>query len=83
MPPEQPDDYPVLKKAVLKRYQLTEEGFRLEFRENKPEQGEIAFQFMARRVRCFSRWAKIAEVDGTFESLEDLTIRAFYTNLLT
>ena len=73
----------MLKKAVLKCYQFIEERFRLEFRESKPEQGETAFQFMARRVRYFSRWAKIAEVDGTFESLVDLTIRAFYTNLLT
>ena len=36
MPPEQADDYPVLKKAVLERNQMTEEGFRLEFRDSKP-----------------------------------------------
>ena len=75
MPPEQADDYPALKKAVLKRYQLTEEGFRLKFRDSKPEQGETVFQFMARLVRYFSRWAETAEVDGTFESLVDLIIR--------
>ena len=68
MPPEQADDYPALKKAVLKRYQLTEEGFRLKFRDSKPERGETVFQFMARLVRYFSRWAEMAEVDGTFES---------------
>ena len=37
MPPEQADDYRALIKAVLKRYQLTEEGFRLKFRDSKPE----------------------------------------------
>ena len=31
MPPEQADDYTALTKAVLKRYQLTEEGIRLKF----------------------------------------------------
>ena len=75
MPPEQADDYPALKKAVLKRYQLTEEGFRLKFRDSKPEQGETVFQFMARLVRYFGRWAEMAKVDGTFESLVDLIIR--------
>ena len=71
----QADDYPALKKAVLKRYQLTEEGFRLKFRDSKPEQGETVFQCMARLVCHFSRWAEMAEVDGTFESLVDLIIR--------
>ena len=75
MPPEQADDYPVLQKAVLKRYQLTEEGLILKFRDSKPEQGETVFQFMARLVRYFSRWAEMAEFDGTFESLVDLIIR--------
>ena len=78
MPPEHADDYPVLKKAVLKRYQLIEEVFRLEFHDSKPKQGKTAFQFMARRVRYFSRWTKMAEVDGTFESLVDLIIREHF-----
>ncbi len=45
MPPEQANDYQALKKAVLKRYQLTEEGFRQKFRESKPENGETVLQF--------------------------------------
>ena len=73
MPPEQADDYPTLKKAVLKRYQLT--AFRLKFRVSKPAQGETVFQFMARLVRYFSRLPEMAEVDGTFESLVYLIIR--------
>ena len=60
---------------MLKLHQLTEEGFRLKFRDSKLEQGETVFQFMARLVRYFSRWTEMAEVDGTFESLMDLIIR--------
>jgi len=75
MPPEQADDYQSLKKAVLKRYQLTEEGFRLKFRDSKPEHGETVFQFMARLVRYFSRWTEMAETDGSVESLTDLIVR--------
>ena len=72
MPPEQADDYPALKKAVLKRYQLTEEGFRLKFRDSKPEQGETVFQCMTRLVRYLSRGAEMAEVDWTFEIVKEL-----------
>ena len=42
-PSDQANDYEELKKAILKRYQLTEEGFRLKFREGKPEKGETVF----------------------------------------
>ena len=55
MKPEQGDNYTVLNKTVLNSTQLTEEGFRLMFRDSKPEQGKAVFQFMARRVRYFSR----------------------------
>ena len=51
MPPEETNDYKVLKKAVFKRYQLIEEGFRQGCRESRPEHGETVFQFMARIVR--------------------------------
>ena len=46
MPPEQADDYPALKKAVLKRNQLTEESFRLMFCDSMPEQSESVFQLL-------------------------------------
>ena len=63
MPSNQANDYEELKKAILKRYQLTEEGFRLKFREGIPEKGETVFQFMA-RMRKFSkgglRWLRQA-----------------------
>ena len=75
MSPEQADDYPAFKKVVLIRFQMIEEGFRLKFRDSKPEQDETVFQFMARLVHYLSRWAEIAEVDGTFESLVDWIIK--------
>lgn len=58
MPPDQASDYKALKTAVLKRYQLTEEGFRLKFRDSKPEHGETVVQFMARLTRYFKRWQR-------------------------
>ncbi|KAK3739967.1 hypothetical protein QZH41_009486, partial [Actinostola sp. cb2023] len=41
---------PVLKAALLKRYELTEEGFRKKFRQCKPEKGETVFQFKIEQI---------------------------------
>ena len=75
MPPTEASNYQALKVAVLKRYQLTEEGFRKKFRESKAEHGETVYQFMARLRRYFSRWTEMAQADATYEALSDLMIR--------
>ena len=59
MPMDQALDYKALKTALLKRYNLTEEGFRTKFRESKPDQGETVFQFVARLDRYFCRWTEM------------------------
>jgi len=41
-------DYEKLKSALLKRYQLTADGFRKRFRASYPEQGECSIQFITR-----------------------------------
>ena len=56
MPSDEALQYDVLKKALLKRYEMTEEGFRNKFRHTKPEQGETAHQFVATLQRYFNRW---------------------------
>jgi hypothetical protein len=75
MSPSEASDYKALKVAVLKRYQLTEEGFRTKFRTSKPEQGETVFQYAARLRRYFTRWTEMADVESTYEALCDLMIR--------
>ena len=49
------DDFKGLKTALLKCYQLTEDGFRHKFRTLKPESGETVFQFVARLSGNFKR----------------------------
>ena len=51
MPDSEVNDYGHLKRALLKRYQLTEEGFRHKFREVKPLAGETFFQYTAKMKR--------------------------------
>ena len=41
-------DYDVVKRALLKRYNLTSEGFNLKFRSSRPELGERMSQFKTR-----------------------------------
>ena len=48
-------DYRGLKEALLKRYNLTEDGFRVRFRDSKPEDGESPEQFITRLKRYLIR----------------------------
>ena len=66
--------YEVVKTALLKRYNLTEEGFRSKFRNSRPEEGENARQFVTRVTTYLNQWMKMAEVT-TLETLKDLIIR--------
>jgi len=42
------NDYEKLKSALLRRYQLTADGFRKRFRTSKPEPGESPSPFITR-----------------------------------
>ena len=68
-------NYDVLRAALLKRYQLTEEGFRLKFRNCKQEVGETCHQFMVRLDNYLSRWMELGNVKETYEALRDLMLR--------
>lgn len=53
--PTDSHDYDKLKDALLKRFQLTEEGFRSNFRNSKPETGETSPQFVV-RLEDYLKW---------------------------
>ena len=68
-------DYDKLSEAFLKRYQLTEEGFRQKFRSSKQETGETAGQFVVRLSNYLSRWMELGKVPENYEGLRDLILR--------
>ena len=70
MPDTDLDNYDQLKLALLKWYQLTEEGFRKKFRESKSEKGETVYQFVARLSRYFRRWVELSGITKTYDGLE-------------
>ena len=68
-------NYDKLKEALLKRFQLTEEGFHLKLRSSKPEVGETAPQFVVRLEDYLTRWMDLAKVSPDFNGLKDLFLR--------
>lgn len=68
-------EYDKLKEALLKRFQLTEEGFRLKFRGSKPEIGETPPQFVGRLEEYLRRWMNLANVTEDYDGLKDLVLR--------
>ncbi|XP_038054655.1 uncharacterized protein LOC119726874 [Patiria miniata] len=74
LPPDKASDYQELKKALLHRYDYTEEGFRLKFRTAKREEGETYSQFAQRMAGYLDRWTELVEVKD-YETLKDLLVR--------
>lgn len=75
MPPERALDYDELKLALLRRYDLTVDGFKRKFRSSRPEQGETFTQFAVRQDSYLTRWVDMAKTDKTYEGLFDLMVR--------
>ena len=67
--------YDALKEALLTRYQLTEEGFRIKFRNARQEVGETAGQFVVRLNEYLIRWMELGKATKSFEGLKDLILR--------
>ena len=68
-------DFNALKQALLKRYEMTETGFKKRFRNAMPERGETFGQFALRIGHYFNRWIELGKVDMTFEELVDFLLR--------
>ena len=74
LPVDQTSDYFSLKTALLRRFRLTENGFREKFRTAKPESGETAFQFAVRLENYLTRWVELSSTEKTYEGLTDLLL---------
>ena len=67
--------YPRLKAALLRKYQLTVEGFRRQFYAARRERDETASQFVCRIEGYLDRWIQLAEIEQSFKGLRDLIVR--------
>ncbi len=68
-------DYPTLKTALLKRFDLTADGFRKRFKTGRPEQGETFIQYISRARSNLARWLELGTAERTFEGIVDFLLR--------
>ena len=68
-------DYDQVKLALMKRYDLTEDGYRRKFRLSKPESDESPDQFIVRLTKYLIRWIELSKATERFEGLRDLIVK--------
>ncbi|KAJ8032705.1 hypothetical protein HOLleu_26306 [Holothuria leucospilota] len=81
LPDDLANDYDKLKAALLRRYELHEEGFRLKFRKSKLETNESFSQFAERIGGYLNRWIEMGSVPKDYQSICDLMIREQIMNV--
>ncbi|GFN97917.1 sulfotransferase [Plakobranchus ocellatus] len=72
---EQAKDYDKVKEALMKRYDLTEDGYRRKCRTCKPAEGESPDMFIVRIVTYLDRWIELSKTDKSYEKFKDLIVR--------
>ena len=75
MPVEEALNYDMLKAALLKRYELTEEGFKRRYKKCRSDSGETFQQFTSRMKSYFTRWIEMSGINKTYDGLADLILR--------
>jgi len=75
LPVEQALNFDELKKALLKRFELTEEGFRKKFKSSMPEIEETFGQFSVRIDNYLERWIEMSKTEKSYNKLKDLMLR--------
>ena len=73
-------DYDKVKIALMKRYDLTEDGYRRKFRASKPEVDESPDQFIVRLDRYLLRWLELSDTERTFDGLKVLIVKEQFTD---
>ena len=74
-------DYDKLKKALLTRYNYTEDAYRKRFREATPETEETPDQFVIRLKNYLARWLELFGTSpANFDALVDLIVKEQFVN---
>ena len=67
---EEVDNYESLKTQLLKRFRLTEGGYRKKFKMSKLEVGETPEQFVERLNRYIVKWCEMAGYENNYDGLK-------------
>jgi len=77
---EAASNYGKMKIALMKSYDLTEDGYRCKFIVSMPETDESPDQFIVRLSTYLIRWLQSSKTDKTFERLKDLIVKEQFIN---
>ena len=75
LPTDDSLEYEKLKSALLKRFELTEEGFRKRFKAARPETGETFVQYFRKSRNYLERWFDLGKVLKTYDGVVDYLVR--------
>jgi hypothetical protein len=76
-------DYDELKRALLARFQLTADTYRVKFRTARKEKEESFPQFAVRLELWLRRWMTLSSRAETFEDLRDLVLQEQLLDAMT
>ena len=68
-------NYQTLKNALLKRYNLTENGYRQKFRTCKAQMDESIDEFATRMKTYLEKWIELSDSEKTYEGIRDLILK--------
>ena len=71
---EQSADYEVVKREILKAYELVPEAYRQQFRESKCKEGQTYMEFAQQKEALFNRWCTSQQVGNSFDKLKQLIL---------
>ena len=71
---EQSADYEVVKREILKAYELVPEAYRQRFQEMKCKEGQTYMEFARQKEALFNRWCTSQQIDHSFEKLKQLVL---------
>ncbi|XP_074662653.1 uncharacterized protein LOC141915136 [Tubulanus polymorphus] len=75
LPSTEINDFDKLKLALLKRFALTEDGFKKKLKSSRPETGETFTQFSVRLENYAIRWIELSGTEKSYDQLLDLILR--------
>ncbi|KAL5022408.1 hypothetical protein ScPMuIL_001563, partial [Solemya velum] len=81
-------NYQVVKKAILKAYELVPEAYRQKFRNSRKRDEQTHVEFAREKEQLFNRWCDSKEIDKDFGKLRQLLLieefkRCVHTNIKT
>ena len=71
---EQSSDYSLVKREILRAYELVPEAYRQKFRDTKCPEGQTYMEFARQKEAFFNKWCASQQVGNSFDKLKQLVL---------